>query len=192
MTVLERGELIRLLAHLAAPLTPFTLEGAPEDEALFIDWLEQRSQEQFDSILDEAVEAFIDVVTHPPAPADAVPPARNEAFWRAELMNLAERFGQTPYEPRILQGLEPALKRPGARLLAMEVLGRMKSPTALARLRELAAEQLTLEEKLLLIAAIAESGGAEARALLEMLRECFAETAVRSAIAARLGRWRES
>jgi hypothetical protein len=187
--MLSREELIDILAHLAAPLTPFTLEGAPEDDALFIDWIEQRSHEQFERILDAAVDAFIDVVTHPPMPAEYVPPARDADSWRAELLGLAEMYGRTPHERRILQGFEPALRHSGARLLIIESLGRMRSSFALARLRELAESGLTREERVFLIGAIADSGGAEARALLKTLRERFTEAEVRSVLDEKLRQW---
>lgn len=159
--MLGRGELIHLLAHLAAPLTPFSLVGAPQEEELFIDWIEQRSTEQFERILDDAVDAFIDIVVSPPAAAEYVPPARNEDFWRAELLSLAEHYGRTPHELKIVQGLEPALTRPGARVLAIKVLSLMSSHAARARLRELSRHDLTQEEKRHLDAALAEPGGTE-------------------------------
>jgi hypothetical protein len=170
-----RKELIDVLANLAAPLTPFTLEGAPKDDAMFIDWLERRSREQFERILDEAVEAFIDIITHPPASHEYIPPSRDEDSFKAELLGLTEFYGRTPYAPRIIQGLEPAI----------EVLGRLKHPAALSRLHLLAAGGLEKEEALCLVDALEEVGGAAARVILAELRERCTEE-VRSKIDALL------
>lgn len=180
--MLGRKELINLLAELAGPLGPFVLEDAPKDDALFFDWLERRSQEQFERIQDEAVEAFIDVVTHPPTVAEYVPPSRNEDFWSLELLDFASLYGRTPHAARILQGLDSALRSPGTRLLAIQVLGRLGGPAALARLRELASSELPKDELLWLVEAVAESGSVEARELLMSLRERFTDPEVRSAI----------
>jgi hypothetical protein len=180
-----RKELIDVLANLAAPLTPFTLEGAPKDDAVFIDWLERRSREQFERILDEAVEAFIDIITHPPASHEYIPPSRDEDSFKAELLGLTEFYGRTPYAPRIIQGLEPALRHPFQRLWAIEVLGRLKHPAALSRLHLLATGGLEKEEALCLVDALEEVGGAAARVILAELRvRCTEE--VRSKIDALL------
>src|SRR5512141_966597 len=99
--MLGRSQLIEILAHLAAPLTPFTLEGAPEDEGQFIDWVEQRSRSQFARIQDDAVAAFIDLVIHPPAPAEYIPPASDLASFKQELLGLAEFYSETPHAQQI-------------------------------------------------------------------------------------------
>jgi hypothetical protein len=184
--MLARKELIGALADLAAPLTPFTLEGAPKDDALFIDWLERRSRERFERILDDALDAFIDVVTHPPAPHEYIPPARDEGSFKAELLGLAELYGRSPHALRIIQGLEPVLGRPSQRLWAIEVLGCLKQSAALLQLRALVASSLTKEEALGLVDALDEVGGAEARAILTELRERRTEAEVRSRIDALL------
>jgi hypothetical protein len=184
--MVARKELIDILANLAAPLTPFTLEGAPTDDEMFIDWLEQRSREQFERILDEAVEAFIDIATHPPAPHEYIPPSRNEDSFKAELLGLAELYGRTPHALRIIQGIEPTLRQSSQRLWAIEVLGCLKQPAALRRLRVLAASNLSKEEVLCLVDALEEAGGAEARAILAELRERCTEAEVRSKIDALL------
>jgi hypothetical protein len=181
--MLSRRGLIDVLAHLAAPLTPFTLEGVPEGDALLLDWLERRSREQFERILDDAVEAFIDIVTHPPAPREYIPPSRNEDSFRAELLGLAECYSRTPHALRIVGGIELALVVPAHRLWAIDVLGRLTVPAALLRLRALTTTSgLTTEEKLRLVDAIGEVGGGDARALLTELRERYAEAEVRSEI----------
>lgn len=181
-----RKELIDVLANLAAPLTPFTLEEAPTDDAMFIDWLERRSRERFESILDEAVDAFIDIVIHPPASHEYIPPSRDEDSFKAELLGLAERYGQTPHALRIIQGIEPALRQPSQRSWAIAVMGGLKQPAALLRLRALAASHLTTEETLCLVDTLEEVGGAEARAMLAELRERSTEAKVRSRIDALL------
>jgi hypothetical protein len=180
--VLGRRELIDVLAHLAAPLTPFALEGAPDDEALFIDWIEQRSQVQLKRILDDAVEAFIDLVRKPPEPAEYTPPARDENAFQSEFLGLAELYGQTPHGLRILQAIEPILHESSTRLWAIEVLGRLKLPAAIPLLRAIAASSITKEEELSIVDAIGEIGGQSAQALLKHLRERCTEVEVRSKI----------
>lgn len=157
--MLSRGELLEVLAHLSAPLTPFTLEGAPEEDMLFIEWLEQRSREQLEPLLEDAVEAFVDLVTHPPTPPEYVPPARDESSFKTELFGMAELYGQTSYVPAIIQRLEFVLQQPSRRLWAIEALGRLRHPAAQARLHALAASSLSGEEAQCLAEALAEGGG---------------------------------
>jgi hypothetical protein len=157
--MLSRRELLEVLANLSAPLTPFTLEGSPDEDMLFIDWLEQRSREQLEPLLEDAVEAFIDLLTRPPAPSEYVPPARDESSFKTELFGMAELYGQTSRAPAIIQGLEPVLRQSSQRLWAIEALGRMRHPAALARLHALAASSLSHEEAQCLAEALAEGDG---------------------------------
>lgn len=180
--MVTRKELIELLADLAAPLTPFTLAGAPQDDALFMDWLERRSQEQLRPILDDAVDAFIGIVSHPPAHHEYMPPARDESSFKAELLGLAELYGQTPHALRILRGVEPALRRSSCRVWVIEALGRLRLPATLPHLRKLATSPLTLEESLSLVSAVGETGGEEARSLLMELRARHSEVEVQREI----------
>ncbi|WP_075306203.1 HEAT repeat domain-containing protein [Hyalangium minutum] len=172
--MLSRKELIDILANLAAPLTPFTLEGAPEDGTLFIDWLERRSQEQFNRIQGDAVNAFIDIVLHPPELHEYVPPARDEESFRTEFLGLAESYSNSLHAPRIIKGIEPALQLPSQRRWAVDVLGRLKTYEALPLLHAFAASNLTKEEEMHIIEALGERAEPEARALLEELhRRCL-------------------
>lgn len=159
---MNRAQLIESLADLAGPLGPF-LEVHEREQARSA-WLAKVDA--------NILEILIDILVHPPDPKDYKP-----ATWDQFEMELADAISaagkQNPHQ--LLESIGPLLDLATpkeVRPMIISLIGALGLQEGLRWLKPIVENQLlTVDENIRLACSLGEIGGADARALLERMKQ---------------------
>ena len=161
-TDMNRAQLIELLADLAGPLGPF-LEVHEREQARSA-WLAELDAKM--------LEMLLDILIHPPDPIEYRP-----ATWDQFEMELADAVSaagkQNPHQ--LLESIGPLLDLATPREVRptiISLIGALGLREGVQWLKPIVEnQQLTVDENLRLACSLGEIGGADARALLERMKQ---------------------
>jgi hypothetical protein len=152
---MNRDEVIEALASFAGPLGPMTT-------------LEERLERQdrwVDQAGPELLAVLASIVELPPQPLPAPP-----EDWEVLVVEIASKAGAA-HPDAALDQLLPLLQRPGARSIAVDVLGGVADPRAIPALGELLSRpDVRDDDRVRVAGALGDIGGDEACRLLRAMK----------------------
>src|SRR5947208_10221223 len=123
-TLMTRKQVVEFLAEMAGPLGPF---GSFEERLRQIDtWAADAN--------DELVDLLVDIVLHPPDPAEYLPATRDDfEFVTSKVLTQIGKRNTSHF----LQKVGPLLEDKRARAMIIEVIGNLQSQKGISWLRPL-------------------------------------------------------